>query len=278
MITRSDQVGELMEALAKAQGEFTAAIKEITSNAFVGRIYKYADLAANISAVRPALSKHGIALLQFTDSDLERQTGSVTTSLYHGEQFMSVSAEAPALGRNGFDVQSLGACWTYLRRYTLQAIVSLASEDEDGESLVGVDNKPLPQKAQPHPPSPPPPAKADSGPFMELDGNKLTCIIRGVKKCQTKASPGKTPKDYLEVTWNGYLHTANFATCWDTGLFDALSAGIGKEVLLQLKEWKDGDKWNNITDVLLIQGVGYKDGQPYQIPMEAENEVAESLQ
>ena len=29
----------------------------------------------------------------------------------------------------------MGACWTYLRRYTLQAICGLASEDDDGNSL-----------------------------------------------------------------------------------------------------------------------------------------------
>lgn len=141
-MNRSEQIGELMGALAKAQSEFTFAAKDSTNPAFNS---KYADLAANIDAIRPALSKHGIAFLQLDESDVERQTASVTTSLHHGEQWISNTAEAPAVGLKGFNVQSLGAAWTYLRRYTLQALCGLASDDDDGNSLA-VENKPTPKK------------------------------------------------------------------------------------------------------------------------------------
>lgn len=139
---RSEQIGELITALAKAQAEFTFAAKDSNNPAFNS---KYADLAANISAVRPSLSKHGIALMQFDEVDLERQTASVTTSLHFAEQYISIMAEAPAVGMKGFNVQSIGACWTYLRRYTLQALCGLASDDDDGNSLA-VENKPVPNK------------------------------------------------------------------------------------------------------------------------------------
>src|SRR5271170_7712026 len=135
---RSVEIGELIAALAKAQAEFTPALKS-ADNPFFNS--KYADLATNIDAVRPALNKHGIALLQFNQSDLGRQVGIVTTSLHHGEQYISVTAEAPAVGTKGFNVQSIGACWTYLRRYTLQAICGLASEDDDGHSLAADEAK-----------------------------------------------------------------------------------------------------------------------------------------
>jgi hypothetical protein len=145
---RSEAIGELISALAKAQADFTPAIKSIENKSFgVDRIYKYADLAANIEAVRPALNKHGIALMQFPDVDLEHQTVSVMTSLHHGEQFISQRFEAPAVGRQGFNVQSIGAATTYLRRYGLQALCGLASEDDDGNS-VATDNKPV-AKAKP---------------------------------------------------------------------------------------------------------------------------------
>ncbi len=139
---RSPEVGELIAALAKAQAEFTFAAKDSTNPAFNS---KYADLAANLIAVRPALSKHGIAVLQFDESDVERQTASVTTSLHFANQWISCTAEAPATGQKGFNVQSLGACWTYLRRYTLQALCGLASDDDDGNSLA-VENKPVAKK------------------------------------------------------------------------------------------------------------------------------------
>lgn len=139
---RSPEVGDLIAALAKAQAEFTFASKDSTNPAFSS---KYADLAANLIAVRPALSKHGIAIMQFDESDVERQTASVTTSLHFANQWISATAEAPAVGRSGFNVQSLGACWTYLRRYTLQALCGLASDDDDGNSLA-VENKPVTRK------------------------------------------------------------------------------------------------------------------------------------
>ena len=151
---RSEQVGELVAALAKAQAEFTPAVKD-SDNPYYNS--KYADLNAVINAVRPALNKNGIAMMHTLESDLERQCAIVTVGLYHGEQFMEVTVEAPATGRakkdernegvapTKFDVQTIGACWSYLRRYTLQAICGLASEDDDGESLAG-SNKPIPTK------------------------------------------------------------------------------------------------------------------------------------
>jgi hypothetical protein len=148
-VERSPEIGDLIAALARAQSEFTFASKDSTNPAFNSR---YADLAANIIAVRPALAKHGIALMQFDESDVERQTASVTTSLHYANQWISATAEAPATGMKGFNVQSLGACWTYLRRYTLQALCGLASDDDDGNSLA-VDNKPAPRKKTENVPS-----------------------------------------------------------------------------------------------------------------------------
>ena len=85
-------------------------------------------------------------MLQLNQSDIGRQVGIVTTSLHHGEEFISVTAEAPAAGQKGFNVQSLGACWTvYLRRYTLQALVGLASEDL---TMMGIALVPDPKKAE----------------------------------------------------------------------------------------------------------------------------------
>jgi hypothetical protein len=150
---RSEHIGELVAALAKAQGEFGSALKD-SDNPYYNS--KYADLSSVINAVRPALSKHGIALVQTSEADLERQTASVTTSLHCGEQWISCTAEAPAIGKGRkapdepaaltrFDVQTIGAVWTYLRRYTLQGLVGVPAEDDDGNSVVG-NNNPIPTK------------------------------------------------------------------------------------------------------------------------------------
>lgn len=153
---RSEQIGELVAALAKAQSEFTAAVKD-SENPYYNS--KYADLNAVINAVRPALNKNGIAMMHNLESDLERQVAIVTVGLYCGEQFMEIEVEAPATGKGKkdvddtraptrFDVQTIGAAWTYLRRYSLQAICGLASEDDDGNALQG-SNKPIPRRLTP---------------------------------------------------------------------------------------------------------------------------------
>ena len=153
---RSEHVGELVAALAKAQLEFTPAMKESKNPYYQS---KYADLASNIGAVRPALNKHGIALVQDISADLDRQVAIVKTGLYLGEQFMEIEIEAPAKGQSKkdeqsgvagtkFDVQTIGAATLYLRRYSIAAICGIAAEDDeedDGNSLDN-DNKSIKPK------------------------------------------------------------------------------------------------------------------------------------
>ena len=79
--------------------EFTPALKDSDNPAFRGA--KYADLANNINAVRPALNKHGIALIQADSSECERAMARVRTSLHHGDQWIASEAEAPALDHAG---------------------------------------------------------------------------------------------------------------------------------------------------------------------------------
>jgi hypothetical protein len=251
---RSEQIGELVAALAKAQSEFTQAVKE-SDNPYYGS--KYADLAAVIGAVRPALNKNGIAMMHTLESDLERQVAIVTAGLYHGEQFMEFEVEAPATakGKDGqpkFDVQSIGAAWSYLRRYTLQALCGLASEDDDGNSLQN-DNKPIPKKQV----EPKPPATQETSFFFSVSGDRMTCTLRGILEKETREKKAK----YLNVTFHGYYETFNFATCFDTNLFNALIAGVDKECVLKLK-YEKGDKFLNITDVLSVAGVEYANGKP----------------
>ena len=138
---RSQKVGELMTALAKAQGEYDKAVKD-SSNPFYNS--KYADLASVTGAVRSAFSKHGIAIVQQVSADLERQTAGATTFLYFGEQWVSTTCELPAVGKSKdgkdrFDAQTIGAAQTYARRYTLSPLASVAPEDDDANMIVRDD-------------------------------------------------------------------------------------------------------------------------------------------
>lgn len=148
---RSAQVGDLMVALAKAQGEYDKAVKD-SANPYYGS--KYADLASVTGAVRAAFSKHGIAIVQTVTADLEQQTAGATTYLYFGEQWVSTTCELPAVGKSKdgkdrFDAQTIGAAQTYARRYTLAPLASVAPEDDDGNSIVRDDARKFGKPAEP---------------------------------------------------------------------------------------------------------------------------------
>ncbi len=272
-MNRSEQIGDLIAALAKAQAEFTPAFKE--SEAIVKGTskktganyeykYNYADLAANISAVRPALNKHGIALMQFDDTDLQHQTASVTTALHYGEQWISQTAQAPASGIAGFDLDSISSCWTKLRRYTLQALCGLASEDDDARVLAGANDHPIQKTASQVQDEARQRAKemeqpaVDQGPF-KLTGDILECVVRSVVQKETS---GDKQRPFSLVMWNGALQGFNFGTCFDTAQEEAFQVGVGKVCHLKIKPWKEGDKFLRIEAVAAIDGAVYERGKP----------------
>jgi hypothetical protein len=91
-----------------------------------------------------------------------------------------------------------------------------------------------------------------SGPFS-LDGDELTCIIKGIQK-KKMGEKTKTPgKEFRSVTLNGRLaNGANFASCFDTAMWEALDAALDKECKLKI-EIKGA--YANVKDVVWINGV-----------------------
>lgn len=266
---RSEQIGELVAALAKAQSEFPAVLKD-SDNPYYGS--KYADLAAVIAAIRPALSKNGIAMMHTLESDLERQVAMVTVGLYHGEQFFEVEAEAPATGKgkdgtSKFDVQTIGSAWTYLRRYLLQGLTALASEDDDGNSLQN-DNKPIARKTPAQVTESAKQRAAQTAQSLPQEQGKfllvediLSCIIKGITTKETKAK-----KPYLTVTFNGRVSGFNYAFCYDTKLFPIINATLDKEINIRLKPKQTPDgrdvQYFSIEDVLWADGLECENGLP----------------
>ena len=140
---------KLPAVLAKAQMELKKAIKSADNPYFKS---KYAGLDEVIEACRNVLNKHGIAVTQTveyvpehtkipTDYDpvtYPPHTVLVTTLLY-GDQ--SIRSVMPLEYKRG-DMQSLGSAMTYARRYSLQSICCLATDepDDDGNKAVGEKN------------------------------------------------------------------------------------------------------------------------------------------
>lgn len=122
----SSGIGQLVDALAKAQGEMKGAAKDATNPHFRS---KYPTLASVCDACDP-LAKHGIAYLQPTRADGVHVT--VTTMLAHssGEWI----AQDLTLTAGSATPQAVGSAITYGRRYGLAAMVGIAPEDDDGEA------------------------------------------------------------------------------------------------------------------------------------------------
>ena len=126
----SIETDKIASALAKAQGEFKDAIPN--RKAHYGY---YADLSACMNAVRDALSKHEIALVQ---APLESPTGrmSVVTWIGHGGQWIKSTYSMPI---EGAGAQKGGSAITYAKRYALTAILAIVGgeEDDDGSMASG---------------------------------------------------------------------------------------------------------------------------------------------
>lgn len=112
---------ELLKALSNVKKEVGKLSKTETNPFFKS---KYFDINSLIEQVEPLLEKYGLLLLQ------PILNGVVTSEIWHVETGLKVSSEIN-LG-SILDPQKLGSAITYYRRYTLQSLLGLQAEDDDG--------------------------------------------------------------------------------------------------------------------------------------------------
>jgi hypothetical protein len=133
---RSEQLGELFSALAKAQSELLAVPFD-SKNPHFGN--EFASLAAIQDATKPVLAKNGLAVSQILDSTPEGFV--LHTLLGHSSGQHVTSTIRLVLAKN--DMQALGSATTYAKRYAWQALVGVSGDqDDDAEAAVGRDQKP----------------------------------------------------------------------------------------------------------------------------------------
>lgn len=131
----STGLDKLFSALAKAQTEIENAEQDAENKHFQN---KYASLASVMSAIRPALSKNGLCILQMPgrkveDSGVELLT--LTTVLGHssGQSVENYFEMYPPKK----DPQGIGSAMTYMRRYAAMAICGIAGAvDDDAETAL----------------------------------------------------------------------------------------------------------------------------------------------
>lgn len=135
--------GKILESLCAFHSELKE-IEKSSENPFFNSTY--ADFSAILKEIRPILSKHNLILIQ---APLNGGPGlKVKTLLYHtgGE---SIEMDCVRFeNKNKFDIQQLGGAITYLKRYSVQALLCISFEvDDDGNSVEGT--KPAATKSKP---------------------------------------------------------------------------------------------------------------------------------
>lgn len=164
---QSETIEKIALALVKAQSEMSNAIKDSANPFFKS---KYADLNAIREACMPALSKHGIALLQPTVS-IDSRNYVETILMHESGQWISGLTEILFTKQN--DAQAQGSGITYARRYGMQSFVNIGADDDDGNTA----STPTKQQLPP----PPPPAKK---PYLERGTANFTAVINAINKRQ----------------------------------------------------------------------------------------------
>lgn len=123
----SESIKEIAVSLVKAQAGIRAAIKEANNPFFKSR---YADLASVIEAVRTPLNSAGIAFLQPV-SESEHGVSVETLLIHESGEWISETLVMPVAKE---DAQGVGSAITYARRYGLQSMCGVPTEDDDGNA------------------------------------------------------------------------------------------------------------------------------------------------
>lgn len=132
-MNKSETIGKLSEALAKAQAVIEGAKKDSANPYFKS---KYADLASVWDACRKPLTDNGLSVIQtglFDTTNPDMVIIETTLSHASGEWVSGIMAAKPVKT----DPQSIGSCVTYLRRYSLSAIAGVSPEDDDANTASG---------------------------------------------------------------------------------------------------------------------------------------------
>jgi hypothetical protein len=132
-LNMSPTIGELAKALSKAQSVLEGSLKDAKNPFFKS---SYSTLSSVWDACRTPLSDNGLSVVQ-TSAFLPDHPDMVCieTMLCHssGEWVKGTLAVKPVKA----DPQGVGSAITYLRRYSLQSIVGIAPEDDDGNAASG---------------------------------------------------------------------------------------------------------------------------------------------
>tara|TARA_R110000765_G_scaffold182893_1_gene288847 strand:- start:567 stop:1094 length:528 start_codon:yes stop_codon:yes gene_type:complete len=133
-MNKSDSITELAKALCKAQSEMGGAAKDANNPFFKS---KYADLSSVMRVIKEPFANNGLSFVQFPLCD--GQSAGVETMLMHESgEWLQSEYLMPLVKK---DPQGSGSAITYAKRYALQAMCGIPSEDDDGNLASTVSKK-----------------------------------------------------------------------------------------------------------------------------------------
>ena len=132
-MNKSDSIKNIAVAMCKAQSEMGGAHKGANNPFFKS---KYADLGAVIEVVKEPFANNGLSYVQFPINDGDK-IGIETILMHESGEWLSGSFTVKASKQ---DAQGAGSVITYCKRYSLQAVAGIPSEDDDGNAAS--NNKP----------------------------------------------------------------------------------------------------------------------------------------
>ena len=204
-MNHSETIGKLAEALSRAQAEMHAA-KFNAVNPFLKN--NYADLGSIIDTAKPTLGKHGLAVTQLPYNDGDR-VGVETVLTHASGEWISSALSLPLADEKGKSgAQVAGSIITYLRRYTLAAVLGMYSdEDTDGNS------EPKPVEVKPREKTEPKPVSesdtmtieraykitnSEGVAYGEIPSDKLQAMVLGINKGLKNGVSDEKKAEYLE--------------------------------------------------------------------------------
>ena len=126
-MNKSESIKNLAIAMCKAQSEMGGAHKGADNPFFKT---KYADLKEVVKAVKEPFASNGLSYVQFPINDGDK-IGVETMLMHDSGEWLMNSFTVKASKQ---DAQGAGSVITYCRRYGLQAVAGIPSEDDDGNA------------------------------------------------------------------------------------------------------------------------------------------------
>jgi len=134
-MTKSESIKHLAIAMNKAQAVMSGAKKSAANPFFKS---KYANLEEVIACIKEPFESNGLSFMQFPITEDDR-AGVETIVMHESGEWISGSF---MLKCSKLDPQGMASAITYARRYGIQSIAGIPSEDDDGNAASQAPKKP----------------------------------------------------------------------------------------------------------------------------------------